>query len=219
MILPSGFTARAPAKRTTSITRFRMVTALGDMVIEVYPDRAPHSADAFCRQVAAGAYCGASFTRIVRSGNDRGTPPIEVIQAWQRDWAGDEPHIVHESTNRTGLTHEDGTLSLPRRDGGTGSARTFFICIGTQPALDANGGRMSDGLGFAAFGRVIEGMEVARAIHQITTIEEAENDYLRGQLAAEPVMIERVTPEVPDTDSDHSRPLDMVDGPQQATQK
>lgn len=208
--MASFLTSPTPADGSTPVIRFRMVTALGDMVIEVYADRAPHSAEVFCRQVAVGAYCGAAFTRIVRCDNDRGSPPIEVIQAWQKNWDSEDPPVIHEPTDRTGLTHQDGTLSLPRRDGGTGSARTFFICVGAQPALDAHGGRTRDGLGFAAFGRVVEGMETARAIHRITTTDEAGNDYMRGQLAAEPVMIERITLEVDSADSVHFRHLDTA---------
>jgi peptidyl-prolyl cis-trans isomerase A (cyclophilin A) len=63
----------------------------------------------------------------------------------------------------TGLRHLDGTLSMARIAPGTaGSA--FFICIGDQPDLDFGGRRNPDGQGFAAFGRVAEGMDVVRAI-------------------------------------------------------
>ena len=50
---------------------------------------------------------------------------------------------------------------------GPGTATSeFFICVGDQPALDFGGARNPDGQGFAAFGRVVRGMDVVEAIHQ-----------------------------------------------------
>jgi peptidyl-prolyl cis-trans isomerase A (cyclophilin A) len=45
------------------------------------------------------------------------------------------------------------------------AASEFFICIGDQPELDCGGGRNPDGQGFAAFGRVVAGQDVVRALH------------------------------------------------------
>jgi peptidyl-prolyl cis-trans isomerase A (cyclophilin A) len=74
------------------------------------------------------------------------------------------PPIAHETTQQTGLRHLDGTVSMARAQPGTATAE-FFVCIGAQPALDFGGGRNPDGQGFAAFGRVVEGMDVVRALH------------------------------------------------------
>ena len=63
----------------------------------------------------------------------------------------------------TGLRHLDGTLSMAR-DGPDTATGDFFICIGDQPELDFGGRRHPDGQGFAAFGRVVRGMDVVRAI-------------------------------------------------------
>ena len=69
------------------------------------------------------------------------------------------------ATNLTGLEHVDGAISMAR--GGPDSASSsFFICIGNQPALDFGGNRNLDGQGFAAFGVVVEGMDVVRAVNQ-----------------------------------------------------
>lgn len=171
--------------------RVRITTDFGDMLVELYPDRAPKSVAAFLKEVEAGAYDGGNFGRIVRADNDRGTPQIAVIQGAV---ATPTPHtnLDHESTNASGLRHEDGTISLPRLDGGDGTAQGFFVCIGAQPALDAGGGRTSDGAGFAAFGKVVSGMDVARAIHALPTEEDAPIDYLRGQIAVAPPVIHRI---------------------------
>jgi len=181
--------------------RVRMATDLGDIVVELDSARAPRTVAAFLEQVDRGAYDGGSFGRIVRADNDRGSPTIEVIQASCASGIEQRADVPLETTDETGLRHDDGTLSLPRSAGGHGSAQSFFLCIGCQPALDKGGGRIADGLGFAAFGRVIEGMDTARAIHRIKTVEDAPTDYLRGQLAADPVVIRRMA-----RDSQAARP-------------
>ena len=73
------------------------------------------------------------------------------------------PTIIHETTEKTGILHADGVISMARMDPGSASTE-FFICIGDQPSLDYGGKRNPDGQGFAAFGRVVEGMEVVRSI-------------------------------------------------------
>jgi peptidyl-prolyl cis-trans isomerase A (cyclophilin A) len=59
----------------------------------------------------------------------------------------------------------DGAISMARMKPGTATS-SFFICIGDQPELDYGGNRNPDGEGFAAFGRVTEGMDVVRKIHK-----------------------------------------------------
>ncbi|MFX6040711.1 peptidylprolyl isomerase, partial [Acinetobacter baumannii] len=74
------------------------------------------------------------------------------------------PAIAHETTKQTGLRHRDGTVSMARGAPGTATAE-FFICLGDQPELDFGGRRNPDGQGFAAFGQVVQGMGVVRALH------------------------------------------------------
>jgi peptidyl-prolyl cis-trans isomerase A (cyclophilin A) len=90
-----------------------------------------------------------------------------------------------ERTNVTGLRHIDGTLSMARSGPDTATA-SFFICIGDQPELDFGGRRNRDGQGFAAFGQVIEGMDVVRAINRSA----AEGQTLRPPIAL--VRVERL---------------------------
>jgi peptidyl-prolyl cis-trans isomerase A (cyclophilin A) len=92
---------------------------------------------------------------------------IEVIQAGinparERDGA---PPIPLERTTVTGILHKDGVISMARSRPDTATS-DFFICIGDQPSLDFGGARNPDGQGFAAFGRVVSGMDVVRAIHK-----------------------------------------------------
>lgn len=143
---------------------YTIKTELGDIRIEVYPDKAPITVANFKRYIDQGEFEGAYFYRVVRMDNQPVNPvKIEVIQG---DFTGKEnyfPTIEHETTAVTGLTHKDGTVSMGRFDVGT-TAAEFFICINDQPELDFGGKRNPDGQGFAAFGQVLEGMDVVREI-------------------------------------------------------
>ena len=82
--------------------------------------------------------------------------------------------------------------------GGPGTASTeFFICIGDQPALDFGGKRNTDQLGFAAFGHVVDGMDVVKAIHNSPADSPVDDDYFKGQILENPVLIQRVTRKIP----------------------
>ncbi|MCD2342419.1 peptidylprolyl isomerase [Ideonella azotifigens] len=185
------------ATAPTPPVQVRLVTEQGTIVVAVDLAHAPVSAGDFLRYVDRGLYAGASFYRTVRRDNDHGTPQIEVIQGGV---AGDDtpaPPVAHETTQASGLRHHDGTLSLARGAVGTGSAAAFFICIGEQPGLDFGGQRNPDRQGFAAFGQVLEGMDVVRRIHGAATDPAQGEDYVRGQLLVKPVRIlraERVEP-------------------------
>ena len=98
------------------------------------------------------------------------------------------PPIAHESTTQTGLSHQDGTISMARYAPGTATA-DFFICAGPAPYLDANPGAPGDNAGYAAFGQVVEGMDVVRAIMALPTNGVALNPAMQGQILSPPVAI------------------------------
>jgi len=173
--------------------RVALDTSQGPIVVEVFPAAAPVSACDFLAYVDAGLYENAAFYRVVRYDNDRGEPQIEVVQGGVQDESKVRGPIAHETTQKSGLKHVDGSLSLARGAVGTGGAAAFFIVIGDQPALDHGGTRNKDGQGFAAFGRVASGMDVVRRIHGMRSDAPTNEPYLRGQLLAEPVRIERAT--------------------------
>jgi peptidyl-prolyl cis-trans isomerase A (cyclophilin A) len=150
-----------------SPVRVRVQTELGDIVVEVDQAKAPVTAANFLRHVDAGHYDGGAWHRTVKMSNQpESTVKIEVIQAGVNAARAKEgfPPIALERTNRTGLLHKDGTISMAR---GTPDSATsgWFICINDQPSLDFAGARNPDGQGFAAFGRVVSGMDVVRKIH------------------------------------------------------
>ena len=141
-------------------------TSLGDIEIEVDATRAPATAANFLRYVDGSYYDGGRFHRTVRLDNQPGkTVLIEVVQAGVNPTParpGFEP-IRLERTRDSGLRHRDGTVSMARDTPDTATS-DFFVCIGDQPELDFGGKRNPDGQGFAAFGRVLRGMDVVRRI-------------------------------------------------------
>ena len=153
-----------------SPVRVRVQTELGDIVLEVDTMHAPNTSANFLRYLKAGHYDGGLFHRTVKMDNQPDSPvKIEVIQAGVNpDRAKDGfPAIPIERTNATGLRHTDGVISMAR--GQPDSATSgWFVCINDQPSLDFGGGRNPDGQGFAAFGRVVQGMDVVRKIQQST---------------------------------------------------
>jgi peptidyl-prolyl cis-trans isomerase A (cyclophilin A) len=145
--------------------RVLMRTELGDIILEIFEDAAPISASNFLAYVDEELYDGAHFYRVVRMDNQPDNDvKIEVIQGGLGFEAADRrAPIEHETTAATGVKHLDGVLSMARLEPGTASSE-FFICVGAQPELDYGGARNPDGQGFAAFGRVTDGMDVVRAI-------------------------------------------------------
>ena len=148
--------------------RILIKTRVGDIVVELFEKQAPVTVANFLAYVDKGLFKGASFYRVVRLDNQPlSSVKIEVIQG---GLAADEgkalPPIIHETTDKTGIPHRDGAISMARDKPGTASSE-FFICINDQPELDFMGLRNPDGQGFAAFGRVIQGMDVVRSIQRL----------------------------------------------------
>ena len=107
---------------------------------------------------------------------------IGLIQGGVRDGRLLFPPIAHEPTSRTGLSHVEGALSAPRAAVGTARA-DFTIMASPLPYLDAGPDSGSgDGLGYAVFGRVVEGMDVVRAILNSPTSPTEGQGAMRGQM-------------------------------------
>jgi peptidyl-prolyl cis-trans isomerase A (cyclophilin A) len=144
-------------------------TNAGDIEAELYQDKAPQSVNAFLSYVDKQYYKASSFYRILNDENQpSNAPKSELIQGglWQSNYtkAKSLPGIPHETTKQTGIAHKDGTLSLARREPGTATTE-FFICVGNQPGFDFGGENNPDGQGYAAFGKVVNGMDVVKKIY------------------------------------------------------
>jgi peptidyl-prolyl cis-trans isomerase A (cyclophilin A) len=161
---PEGSGRELPA---TTPRRVRIDTALGSITLELDADRAPLTTENFLRYVREDFYTGGEFFRTVTATNQpRDTIRIAVIQGGASPGREGEAYdpVPLERTRDTRLRHLDGVISMARAEPDT-ATHSFFICIGDQPELDFGGRRNPDGQGFAAFGRVVEGMDVVRAIH------------------------------------------------------
>ena len=149
-----------------TIIPISMETELGPIQLELYPDRAPITVSNFLRYVDENRYEDFHFYRVVHMENQPDNDvKIEVIQGGLGfdKHPMELPTIVHETTDKTGIRHLNGTLSMARLEPGTASSE-IFICINDQPELDFGGKRNPDSQGFAAFGKVISGMDVVRKI-------------------------------------------------------
>jgi peptidyl-prolyl cis-trans isomerase A (cyclophilin A) len=172
--------------------RVRMVTDLGAIVIELYPDKAPITVANFLAYADQHLLDGGTFYRTVSPKNDNNPATISVIQGGLNRDDSPLPAIAHETTKVTGILHTDGVISMARDKPGTAGSE-FFICLGDNPALDFGGARNKDGQGFAAFGKVVEGMDVVREIHEAPTVTKADDPYMKGQIIENPVKIQKLS--------------------------
>ena len=160
---------RPSAEAPGRAVRTRVETEAGSFVVEVDTEVAPITVAHYLAHVDRKLLDGGAVYRIVTLANQGAETPhrIEVVQWGMNRPDGQPPPlppIAHETTQQTGLRHLDGTVSMARAQPGSATAE-YFVCIGAQPELDVGGRRNPDGLGFAAFGRVVEGMDVVRALH------------------------------------------------------
>jgi peptidyl-prolyl cis-trans isomerase A (cyclophilin A) len=156
----------APATRGAGPIHVRIETSAGTIVVALDSARAPITVGNFLKYVDGGFYTNGSFFRTVRADNQpHDSVKIGVIQGGPDTTKNGDAFgaIPLERTTMTGLHHVDGTISMAR-DGPNTATSQFFICIGDQPSLDFGGHRNLDGQGFAAFGRVVSGMDVVRRI-------------------------------------------------------
>jgi peptidyl-prolyl cis-trans isomerase A (cyclophilin A) len=175
----------AAAQPLGDIVRVRLETEAGPMVVALDAKHAPSTAANFVRYAREGRFDGTNFYRAART---KGAPEHGFIQGGIRhSYKRMLPPIPHEPTTKTGLKHETGTISMARAEEGAGATGDFFITLSRQPALDAAPGKP----GFAAFGKVVEGMDVARAILAAPTVAGAGRGAMRGQMLEKPVRIVR----------------------------
>lgn len=167
--------------QTENTINCEIKTTEGSILIELYPDKAPITVANFMNYVDSNTYSNSSFFRVCNPANevDRDLK-IEVIQGGFNTDVYDFTPIQIETTEQTGLRHINGTISMAREKPNS-ATNSFFICIEKQPELDFGGKRNPDGQGYAAFGKVTQGMEFVKAIQK----EQDTSQYL-----IKPVIIE-----------------------------
>lgn len=182
----------APAEPET--VKVALQTSLGHILLLIEKERAPISAGNFLRYVDQKRLDGIGFYRAMKldeAGN------YGLIQAGLR---GDAKKLLkpiqHEPTTVTGLSHVSGAISMARLAPGTATS-DFFIVLGDLPALDAqpavqnaaDNPAQGDTFGYAVFGRVIEGMDVVKAILEQPRSLTAGEGAMKGQMLEPPLKI------------------------------
>ncbi|MGK6318475.1 peptidylprolyl isomerase [Sphingomonas sp. DT-204] len=178
-------TPPTPPPSRPATVKVTLATTEGPITLELEKERAPVTTANFLRYVDAKRFDGIAFYRAMKTswGNGAG-----LIQAGQRDPRKLFPPIAHEPTTQTGLSHTDGTISMARFAPGTATA-DFSIMIGDMTGLDANPKATGDNAGFAAFGHVVEGMDVVRRIQSAPTSPTEGEGVMKGQMLAPPIKI------------------------------
>lgn len=180
-LLPLALAALAPQEPAPATTRVAIETEKGRIVLALETERAPITAANFLRYADQKRLDGVVFYRTVKPGEKFGFVQFGVQNEAKRVL----PPIAHEPTTKTGVKHLDGAISVARLE--PGSARgDFTISIGDQPSLDANPQASGDNQGYAAFGRVVEGMEV---VHAILDAPVSAGGHFPGEMIADPVKV------------------------------
>lgn len=156
-----------------ALTRVRLMTDAGPVVIGVDTKAAPVTAANFLKYVDQKKLDGVAFYRAVKVGDGYG-----LVQFGTRnDPKRTLPGIRHEPTTQTGLSHVDGAVSMAMASPGT-AAGDFFVVLGDITSMDAKGAEP----GFAVFGRVVEGMDIIRRILVAPTSPTAGAGVMKGQM-------------------------------------
>jgi peptidyl-prolyl cis-trans isomerase A (cyclophilin A) len=166
------------------LVRVALITTAGKIVVDLEAKRAPITSANFLRYVDQKRLDGTTVYRTMKLGDDQG-----LIQGGPR---GDPKRVLkpiaHEMTTKTGVTHGAGAISMARFAPGTATA-DFSILASPLPGLDADPKSTSDPAGYAAFGHVVEGMDVVLKILNVATSPTLGAGFLRGQMIAAPVKI------------------------------
>jgi peptidyl-prolyl cis-trans isomerase A (cyclophilin A) len=138
--------------------KVKLATSMGDIVVELEPDKAPKTAANFLQYVKAGHYNGTIFHRVmdgfmVQGGGMTADMAEKTVRA----------PIPLESRN--GLSNVRGSIAMARTSVPDSATAQFFINVGDNLRLDA--ANSPDGNGYAVFGKVVEGMDVVDRIKTV----------------------------------------------------
>lgn len=158
----------APPAPADDLVRVALDTSAGRIVLALDRGHAPITTDNFLKYVDAGRFNGEGFYRAMKVGAEGG-----IIQGGiTTDARKLYPAIEHEPVSKTGIKHVAGTVSMAAFSPGTAKA-DFFILTTDIPSFDAS---------FAAFGHVVEGMDVVKAIQAAPTSPTKGEGVMKGQM-------------------------------------
>ena len=180
---PASAPAPVPKPATVKVS---LLTSEGPILLELEKERAPITTGNFLRYVDAKRFDNMTFYRAVNVPN---APELGLVQGGVHyDPRKMFPTIAHEPTSKTGVLHGDGTISMARNAPGT-AAGDFFITIGQMDYMNADPSAPGDNAGYAAFGHVVEGMDVVKRILAAPRSPTLGEGMMKGQMLAAPVRI------------------------------
>lgn len=159
----------------------------GYIVLELYPDIAPNTVNNFVNLILDGFYDNNSFHRLV---------PGFVLQGGDPNGngTGGPGYTIKGEFTRNGfkntLKHTEGIISMARAKGYNSAGSQFFIMLGNAETLDNK---------YAAFGKVIEGMDVLRKIEKIETVLDSETGKLKNNITINKIVVDVNDTKISDT--------------------
>ncbi|WP_374414920.1 peptidylprolyl isomerase [Novosphingobium colocasiae] len=184
---PAEPTVPAPAATPVQLVYVTLTTSAGAITLALDKTHAPLTTANFLKYVDSKRMDGAPFYRAMHVPSDE---PSGLLQGGVRDGAKLLPPVAHEPTSRTGILHKAGTISMARFAPGTATA-DFLILVSDMPSLDAAPGNAGQdpGAGFAAFGHVVAGMDVVRAIWNMPRSATKGEGVMKGDMLENEVRI------------------------------
>ena len=184
LLLAPAVVAQGPAAGARpGIVRVRLDTSRGPILLALDARRAPKTTANFMAYVDDGRFDGTTFYRAARGKAD---PTKGFVQAGIRtDAKRILPPFPLETTAQTGIRHLDATISMARGDSPASAGGNFVLTVGPTPQMDTRPGYA----GYAAFGRVVGGMDVVKRI--LAEPSGGGFDSMKGQMILQPVRLFR----------------------------
>lgn len=176
-------TTKAPAKATekpAAAPRVLLKTSMGDITVELYPDKAPKSVENFLTYVKSGFYDGTIFHRVIANFMIQGGGFTRDLHQKPT-----RASIVNESKN--GLSNLQGTLAMARTQDPNSATAQFFINTVDNPRIDYTDDASP---GYCVFGKVVSGLDVVDKIKAVPT---GAQGPFRSDVPTTPVVIEKAT--------------------------
>ena len=173
-------TAPAEVAAPTNNPKVLLHTNMGDITVELYPDKAPKTVDNFLQYVKDGFYDGTLFHRVI---------PGFMIQGggWTRDLQHKRSRAPIRNEANNGLSNVRGTIAMARTQDPHSASAEFFINLVDNKRLDYTG---DTNWGYCVFGKVISGMDT---VDKIKAVETGPQGPLQTDVPKTPVVIEKAS--------------------------
>ncbi len=179
-----GITLALPdAGNAAPAPKVKITTSLGDIVVELYPDKTPKTVSNFLYYVKSGFYNGTIFHRVINGFMIQGGG----LTADMKEKPNKRKPIENEASN--GLKNKAYTIAMARTNDPHSATSQFFINVADNAFLDYRSSTTA-GYGYAVFGKVIKGQDVVDRIRQVST----GNVGMYQDVPNTPIVIRSITP-------------------------